>query len=151
MLGGLSYNGQRCTAIKMVMVHDSVADAFVQKLVERVGKLKIGLPWDEGVAITPLPEANKPHYIESLIGDALSKGANLANEAAGGGSLAGALMTPAVVDHVTHEMRLFHEEQFGPVMPIARFGDVEEVKNAIKSSWNGQQVRRRPCATGRRA
>ena len=57
----------------------------------------------------------------------------------------------AVVDHVTHEMRLFHEEQFGPVMPIARFGDVEEVKNAIKSSWNGQQVRRRPCATGRRA
>ena len=80
-------------------------DVFVEKLVARVGKLRVGLPWDEGVAITPLPEVNKPHYIESLIGDALSKGANIANEAAGGGRLAGALMTPAVVDHVTPEMR----------------------------------------------
>ena len=140
VLGGLSYNGQRCTAIKLIMVHDSVADAFVAKLVEKVNALKVGLPWEEGVTITPLPEASKPQYLESLISDALANGATLANEAAGGGQLAGALFTPAVLDKVTPAMKLFHEEQFGPVVPIARFSDVAEVIGAAKASWNGQQA-----------
>lgn len=140
MLGGLSYNGQRCTAIKLIMVHKSVADAFVKKLVAKVGSLKVGLPWEDGVSITPLPEPKKPSILEGLIGDALSKGATLANEGEGGGRLAGALMTPAVVDHVTPDMRLFHEEQFGPVVPVARYDDIGEVMSAIKASWNGQQA-----------
>ena len=92
------------------------------------------------MAITPLPEANKPAYLEGLIADALGKGAALANEAEGGGRVAGALFTPAVVDKVTPAMRLFHEEQFGPVVPVARYDDVSEVKEAIKGSWNGQQA-----------
>jgi len=140
VLGATSYNGQRCTAVKLIMVHDSVADAFVTKLVEKVTALKVGLPWEDGVAITPLPEANKPQFLEALIADALQHGATVANAAAGGGQLAGALMTPAVVDGVTPMMRLFHEEQFGPVVPIARFHDVSEVASAIKDSWNGQQA-----------
>ena len=49
------YNGQRCTAIKLIMVHASIADEFVAKLVEKVSALKVGLPWEAGVAITPLP------------------------------------------------------------------------------------------------
>ena len=140
MLGSTSYNGQRCTAIKLVMVHESIADAFVQKLVAKIGALKAGLPWEDGVSITPLPEANKPKYLEGLIADALDQGASVANEALGGGQLAGALMTPAIVDGVTPEMRLFHEEQFGPVVPVARFKDISEVTSAIKESWNGQQA-----------
>jgi len=140
MLGATSYNGQRCTAIKLIMVHSSVADAFVERLVAKIGALKVGLPWEEGVAITPLPETAKPKYLEELIGDALGKGASLANQAAGGGGIAGALMTPAIVDGVTPAMRLFHEEQFGPVVPIARFDDISEVTSAIKESWNGQQA-----------
>ena len=140
VLGSLSYNGQRCTAIKLIMVHESIADAFVAKLVARVNALKVGLPWEEGVAITPLPEASKPQYLEALIGDAVAKGASIANHEAGGGTLAGALFTPAVVDRVTPAMRLFQEEQFGPVVPVARFSDVSEVVAAVKASWNGQQA-----------
>ena len=139
-LGGLSYNGQRCTAIKLVMVHESIADQFVEKLVANVGALQAGLPWEAGVAITPLPEPSKPKILEGLIADALTLGATLANAADGGGEIAGALMTPAVVDHVTPSMRLFHEEQFGPVVPVARFKEVGEVASAIKASWNGQQA-----------
>ena len=71
VLGATSYNGQRCTAIKLIMVHESVADAFVAKLVARVAALKVGLPWESGVAITPLPEEKKPAFLEALIADAL--------------------------------------------------------------------------------
>ena len=60
------------------------------------------------------------------------RGATVANEAAGGGVLRGQLMTPAVIDRVTPEMRLFHEEQFGPVVPVARWTDVSDVQRAIK-------------------
>ena len=138
--GGLSYNGQRCTAVKLIMVHDSVADAFVQKLLAKVGALKVGLPWEDGAAITPLPEPSKPKILAEMIADALSKGATLANKAAGGGELRGALFTPAVVDGVTPGMRLFHEEQFGPAVPVARFSELSEVLGALKESWNGQQA-----------
>ena len=139
-LGATSYNGQRCTAIKLIMVHESVADVFVEKLVAKIGHLKVGLPWEDGVAITPLPEEKKPKFLEGLIADALAHGGVLANAAGGGGNLAGALMTPAIVDRINPQMRLFHEEQFGPVVPIARFGKLEEVTDAIKASWNGQQA-----------
>ena len=138
--GALAYNGQRCTAIKLVMVHDSVAESFVQKLLAEVAKKRPGLPWEEAVTVTPLPEPTKPKYLEELIADALGKGASLANRDGGGGGLRGALFTPAVVDGVTPGMRLFSEEQFGPVVPIARFSDVAEVHKALRDSWNGQQA-----------
>ncbi len=60
VLGATSYNGQRCTAIKLVMVHESIADELVAKMRERIAKLKAGLPWEDGVSITPLAEPNKP-------------------------------------------------------------------------------------------
>lgn len=138
--GGLAYNGQRCTAIKLVMVHDSVADLFVHHLLAEVAKKRPGLPWEEGVSVTPLPEPTKPKYLEELIADALAKGATLANKAAGGGALRGALFTPAVVDGVKPHMRLFSEEQFGPVVPVARYSEIAEVHKALRDSWNGQQA-----------
>lgn len=139
LLGSTTYNGQRCTAIKLMMVHDSVADAFVAKLAHKLGELKAGLPWENGVLITPLPETTKPAYLEELIADALSKGATLANAKQGGGNLHGALFIPALLDGVTKEMRVFHEEQFGPLVPVARYSDIAEVHAALRASWNGQQ------------
>merc|ERR1712060_575187 len=67
-------------------------------------------------------------------------GAKVANAGAGGGSRAGALFTPAVVYPVAPGMRLFSEEQFGPVVPIAKFSDTAEVDAAVRASWNGQQA-----------
>jgi glyceraldehyde-3-phosphate dehydrogenase (NADP+) len=75
VLGSLSFNGQRCTALKIVFVHRSVADAFVQQLSEEVNKLKFGMPWEAGVALTPLPEPNKPAYLKECIDDAVAHGA----------------------------------------------------------------------------
>jgi len=138
--GGLSYNGQRCTAVKLIMVHESVAEAFLAKLLAKINALKGGLPWTDGVSITPLPEPNKPKICAELVEDAIAKGATVANKDAGAGELRGCLYTPAVVDGVTKTMRLFKEEQFGPVVPVAHFSDVSEVQEALKESWNGQQA-----------
>jgi acyl-CoA reductase-like NAD-dependent aldehyde dehydrogenase len=96
-----------------------------------VAKKGPGLPWQPGVSVTPLPEPTKPKYLEDLIGDALAKGATLANEAGGGGALRGALFTPAVVDGVKPNMRLFTEEQFGPVVPVARYSEIGEVHTTL--------------------
>jgi glyceraldehyde-3-phosphate dehydrogenase (NADP+) len=139
VLGSLTYNGQRCTACKLVMVHEAIAESLVDKLATRIDALKRGLPW-EGASITPLPEPAKPDYLESVIADAVEKGARVVNAAAGGGSRAGALFTPAVVYPVAPGMRLFSEEQFGPVVPIAKFSDTAEVDAAVRASWNGQQA-----------
>jgi glyceraldehyde-3-phosphate dehydrogenase (NADP+) len=77
VLGSTSYNGQRCTAIKLVMIHESIADTFLERLAQKVDSLKVGLPWEEGVAITPLPESDKPAYLQDLIADAVSMGAKV--------------------------------------------------------------------------
>jgi glyceraldehyde-3-phosphate dehydrogenase (NADP+) len=139
-LGGLSYNGQRCTAVKLIMVHETVADAFVQKLKAQVAARKVGLPWEEGVLVTPLPEPNKPEYLQELVADAVVKGALVSNAADNGGTLAKTLLTPAVIYPVTKDMRIFQEEQFGPVVPVATYSDITEVHSAIRDSWNGQQA-----------
>ena len=53
LLGSLSFNGQRCTALKMLIVHQSIVDRFLQRFTEELAKLKVGMPWDKGVSITP--------------------------------------------------------------------------------------------------
>ena len=107
-----------------------------------MGALQQGLPWEAGVKITPLPEPKKPAYLQELLADALSKGATLANAAHGGGALAegGTLMTPAVVYPVTPAMRLWHEEQFGPLVPVGVFHDEAELAEHIARSPYGQQA-----------
>ncbi len=111
VLGSLSYNGQRCTAIKMIFVHRSLSAAFIEQMVEKVSALKCGLPWEAGVSITPLPEPSKPGYLRGLIDDAVDKGAAVVNKHLGGGELlpGSLLMRPAVVAPVTENMKLWHE------------------------------------------
>ena len=140
VIGATSYNGQRCTAIKLVMVHESIADQFLGLLVEKVAALKVGLPWVEGVAITPLPEADKPAYLQDLMADAVERGASIVNADRGGCELAGALMTPAIVYPVTRNMRLWREEQFGPVLPVAVYRDINEIYDYYRETTFGQQA-----------
>merc|ERR1711965_820645 len=77
--GSLSYNGQRCTALKVLYVHESIADEFNKRFSEAVDNLKFGMPWDKDAFLTPLPEPSKPQYIKDLIEDATSKGASVIN------------------------------------------------------------------------
>jgi len=138
VLGSLSYNGQRCTALKIIFVHRNIADTFVERLSTVVTKLKSGMPWDSGVQITPLPEPDKTTYLKGLIDDAAAHGACVSND--GGGSVNKTYMAPAVVYPVTQGMRLYTEEQFGPVVPVAVFDDIEEPLDYVVQSNYGQQV-----------
>ena len=138
LAGTLSYNGQRCTALKMIYVHRKIMPEFMRLLNEAVCKLKLGMPWEKDVDITPLPEEGKCEYLAELVEDALSKGASVTNS--NGGVYFGNFFNPAVVFPVTSEMKLYHEEQFGPVIPVAAFDDIEEpLKYVIESNY-GQQV-----------
>lgn len=137
--GALSFNGQRCTALKFILVHESVAKAFCDLLVAKVSALPAGMPWDKGVQITPLPDAKKPAYLQELIDDAVSKGAHhlIANYGAAEGTT---LFRPAVLMDVSFDSRLAQEEQFGPVIPIKKFKELSEVEDYIVNSNFGAQV-----------
>lgn len=138
ILGALSFNGQRCTALKLIFVQKEVAEAFTSKLKAAVSAMKAGLPWEEGVKITPLPEPNKPAYLKECIEDAVQKGASVINEH--GGYTNGSFVFPAVVYPVNDQMRLYHEEQFGPVIPVVPFESVEEPVSYQVNASHGMQV-----------
>jgi glyceraldehyde-3-phosphate dehydrogenase (NADP+) len=136
--GALSFNGQRCTAIKMIFVHESIKADFIEQLANEVEKLILGMPWDENVNITPLPEPNKSIILSELIKDAMDKGAKLCNPS--GGKYYRSLFFPAILSEITGSMRLYSEEQFGPIIPIITFKDIGEPLEYIIRSNYGQQA-----------
>jgi glyceraldehyde-3-phosphate dehydrogenase (NADP+) len=138
LLGSLSFNGQRCTALKMLLVHQSLAEPFLRRFCEELAKVKIGMPWEKGVSITPLPEPAKAASMGEMVEDAVSQGARVVNE--GGSVAAGTLFYPAVVYPVREGMRLYREEQFGPVVPVMPFEDLETALDYVITSEHGQQV-----------
>ena len=138
IVGTTSFNGQRCTALKVVYVHEAIVDEFNKRFSAKVDALKFGNPWETGVLLTPLPEPEKPTYIQELIDDAKSKGAKIMNE--NGGKTTENYIFPAVLYPVSKEMRVFDEEQFGPVIPILSFKDIQEPLNDMAESNYGQQV-----------
>jgi glyceraldehyde-3-phosphate dehydrogenase (NADP+) len=133
--GALSYNGQRCTAIKLIFAHADIAEAFVAKLAAAVSALPAGMPW-QPVALTPLPEPGKPAHLRGLVDDAVAHGARLVC----GGEVHGSFFRPAVVYPVGPAARLYHEEQFGPVVPVATFRDLGEIDHFMRASDYGQQI-----------
>ncbi|CAM3692637.1 NADP-dependent glyceraldehyde-3-phosphate dehydrogenase [Aquirufa aurantiipilula] len=138
LLGSLSFNGQRCTAIKIIFVHSSLADAFNKGLAEKIEAIKVGMVWDPGVQITPLPEPNKPAYLKELIEDAKLHGAKVLNKH--GGENAKSLFFPALLYPVNKKMKVWSEEQFGPVVPVVPFDDINVPIDYIHESSHGQQV-----------
>jgi glyceraldehyde-3-phosphate dehydrogenase (NADP+) len=138
LAGSLSFNGQRCTALKLIYVHEDVKDEFIKRFAEKVDTLPFGNPWDDSVKLTPLPEPNKTEYIQELIDDALEKGAKVINKK--GGETTQNFIFPAVLYPVKQNMRVYEEEQFGPVVPIISFKDINEPLDHISDSNYGQQV-----------
>lgn len=138
VLGSLSFNGQRCTALKIIFIHRSLADQFISKLNEAVDKVQFGLPWEKGVTITPLPEPGKPAYLSSLIADAVLHGAKVTNT--NGGATKESFVYPAILYPVNNKMKVYSEEQFGPIIPVIPFDDIEEPIQYVINSTHGQQV-----------
>jgi aldehyde dehydrogenase (NAD+) len=136
--GALSFNGQRCTALKQILVDRKVADALVERLANRIAALKVGMPWEPGVTITPMPDPEHPGFLAGLVEDAVAKGARIVN--AGGGEWAGTLFRPALVYPVAQNARLFRVEQFGPVVPVSVFEHPDEALDVVEHSEVGQQA-----------
>jgi glyceraldehyde-3-phosphate dehydrogenase (NADP+) len=138
VLGALSYNGQRCTALKLIFIHQDISDVFLSKLTDEISQLKFGMPWDKDVKITPLPEIGMVNYQVELIHDAVQKGAKIINP--DGGTKNQTFIYPAVLFPVKDNMRIFHEEQFGPVIPVVPYKNIQEPLEFIVKSDFGQQV-----------
>ena len=105
---------------------------------EEIGKLKFGMPWEKDVTLTPLPEPNKPAYLKECIDDALANGAKIMNE--DGGTTLESFVYPALLYPVSSQMKIYREEQFGPVIPIVPFSDLEEPIQYLINADHGQQV-----------
>jgi glyceraldehyde-3-phosphate dehydrogenase (NADP+) len=135
--GALSFNGQRCTALKVIYVHESIVSKFNELFSKAVDNLVFGMPWEDAF-LTPLPETAKPAYIQELIKDAIKHGAKVMNKK--GGELTDNFSYPAVMYPVNNKMRLFHEEQFGPIIPIISYSDIDVPLNDMAASDYGQQV-----------
>ena len=134
--GAYGYSGQRCTAVKRVLVVDNIADELVDLITLKVQKLKVGKP-EDGVDITPLINDKAADFVQELIDDAITQGANLII----GNKREGNLIYPTLLDNVTTKMRLAWEEPFGPVLPIIRIKDMNEgIKIANESEYGLQSA-----------
>ena len=135
--GALSFNGQRCTALKIIYVHEKIKEKFLKQFCKKIDDLKLGLPW-ENTLLTPLPEPDKPKYITDLIEDAKKKGAKVLNQR--GGEVTNNFVFPAVLYPANEEMRVYKEEQFGPVIPVISFNKIDVPISFMADSNYGQQV-----------
>ena len=151
--GALSYNGQRCTALKLIYVPKGYGSLVAKMIADRVDKMNIGMPWDfienSGYSqITPLPNGGRIEYMKELMDDAIEKGASIINE--NGGTILPVeshdlysnknLMVPAVLYPVTDEMSIYKEEQFGPLIPVIEYDSLDDVLQYGTDGLYGQQV-----------
>eukprot|EP00546_Thalassionema_frauenfeldii_P007769 CAMPEP_0178922132 /NCGR_PEP_ID=MMETSP0786-20121207/15972_1 /TAXON_ID=186022 /ORGANISM="Thalassionema frauenfeldii, Strain CCMP 1798" /LENGTH=531 /DNA_ID=CAMNT_0020596439 /DNA_START=286 /DNA_END=1880 /DNA_ORIENTATION=+ len=162
--GALSYNGQRCTALKILFAPLGSGKLLAQKLSEKVAQLPMGMPWEihpdddddddsssSGSSSSgPTTKKYEIDYMQELIEDALSKGAIMANK--DGGTIiqkeyygddidSSKLMVPAILYNIQPNMKLYTEEQFGPIVPIVEYKSLEEevLKYGLEGKY-GQQV-----------
>ncbi|KIH75664.1 aldehyde dehydrogenase [Geoalkalibacter ferrihydriticus DSM 17813] len=138
LLGSLAFNGQRCTALKILFVHRSLAETFIGKFLEAMARIRQGMPWEKGLWITPLAEPERPAYLHELLTDATAQGARICNS--DGGVTTGSFFAPALIYPVTPAMRLFHEEQFGPLVPVVPVDDFAPVDTFLQDSDYAQQI-----------
>jgi putative phosphonoacetaldehyde dehydrogenase len=120
--GSYKNSGQRCTAVKRMLVHDKVADAFTEMVLAKTRAWTYGDPRDEANLMGTVIDEAAAKLFESRVLEAVGQGARLLV----GNRRQGALYAPTVLDRVQPEMTLVREETFGPVSPIIRFADIDE-------------------------
>lgn len=135
--GAIGFNQQRCTAPKKFGLQRGIAGEFIKRFAEMIDNTKHGMPWDKDVNCTPLPEYNKVPNMQAYVDDALSKGAMIVNNRIYSDRT---FFAPVVLADVNNTMRIYHEEQFGPVTPFFVFDDIKETVDYVKKSRYGQQA-----------
>jgi putative phosphonoacetaldehyde dehydrogenase len=132
--GATKNSGQRCTAVKRILVVEPVADAFVAKVLEKTRALKAGDPMDPASDIGTVINERSATLFQDRVNRAVEAGAKLLH----GNDRRGALFPPTVVDHVPYDCELVREETFGPVVPIIRCrNDIDEVIRISNSTAYG--------------
>ncbi|KLU24645.1 salicylaldehyde dehydrogenase [Caballeronia mineralivorans PML1(12)] len=122
VFGAFANSGQICMSTERIVVDRRVADAFVKRLAARSVELPLGDPRNGPVVLGSVVDMNTVERCNALIDDALSKGATLLC----GGKADSTLMPATLLDHVTADMRIYHDESFGPVKGIVRVDGDEE-------------------------
>ncbi len=120
--GSYRNSGQRCTAIKRILVHEAVADEFTERLVELSRNWTYGNPMYESIEMGTVIDEAAAKLFEARVDEAIAGGARLLC----GHQREGALYSPTVIDRVDPAMTVVREETFGPVSPIIRFGSLDE-------------------------
>jgi putative phosphonoacetaldehyde dehydrogenase len=131
--GSYKNSGQRCTAVKRMIVQQSVADRFVELLAEKTKAIKYGDPMDPGVDMGTVIDEAAAKSFEDKVADAVAQGAKLVQ----GNVRKGALYSPTVVDHVLPDMALVKYETFGPVSPVIRFETIDDAIRIANSTDYG--------------
>lgn len=133
--GAFSYSGQRCTAIKRVLVHEHVADELVRLLQDEIAKLSVGSP-EQDSTIVPLIDDKSADFVQSLVDDAIQKEATVVI----GNKRERNLIYPTLLDHVTEDMKVAWEEPFGPILPVIRVSSDEQAIEIANKSEFGLQA-----------
>jgi aldehyde dehydrogenase (NAD+) len=120
--GSYKNSGQRCTAVKRILVQESIAERFVELLVEKTRAVRYGDPFDPDIDMGTVIDEAAAQRFEALVNEAVARGAQLLI----GNVRRGALYSPTVLDRVTPDMTVVREETFGPVAPVIRFASVED-------------------------
>jgi aldehyde dehydrogenase (NAD+) len=128
--GAFQNSGQRCTAVKRIIAVEAIADALAERIAEAAAALRAGNPMDESIDIGTVIDEAAARTIEGRVRDAVAAGAKLLH----GGERHGALLTPAVLDHVPAGVELVARETFGPVAPIIRVADLDQAIAAANST-----------------
>jgi putative phosphonoacetaldehyde dehydrogenase len=131
--GSYKNSGQRCTAVKRMIVVESVADRFVELLLEKTKKIKYGDPLDPATDMGTVIDEPAAKYCEDMVNDAVAAGAKLLC----GNIRKGALYSPTVVDHVPYDCKLVKHETFGPVSPVIRVKDIDDAIRVSNSTAYG--------------
>jgi putative phosphonoacetaldehyde dehydrogenase len=120
--GSYKNSGQRCTAVKRMLVHEKVAAEFTERVVAKTRAWKFGDPMDAGSDMGTVIDEAAARRFQAVVEEAVAQGARLL----AGNEREGALYAPTVLDRVRPEMTVVREETFGPVSPILRFANIDE-------------------------
>lgn len=131
--GSYKNSGQRCTAVKRILVQSSVAEEFIERLVNTSKSWRYGNPTDPAVDMGTVIDEAAAQLFESRVNEAVAQGARLLL----GNERTGALYAPTVLDHVSAGMTLVREETFGPVSPVIRFETLDEAIQLVNGTAYG--------------
>jgi phosphonoacetaldehyde dehydrogenase len=131
--GSYKNSGQRCTAVKRMLVHESVAARFTELLLERSRAIRYGDPMDPETDMGTVIDAAAARSFEERVNGAVAQGARLLY----GNVRSGALYSPTVLDRVQPQMTLVREETFGPVSPVITFGNIDDAIRIANSTAYG--------------